>query len=201
MKNCGGLDIDIHMTSPIDVAPDIAVLLAHTWRNHNGESLDGEVVCRIWAFDLGWFDMETAARVRDNLINSSWLDQNSEGLRPAFDISSIEIPFGWLPAMRLLENPPSLPKGVTPKTLEVPDVEVATNERPVESVPIDPASSHITELLDQIAEISGLERKEVMRRAQRKRRALGPVTLWMALLLVAREQKLPMKGFIQTISV
>jgi hypothetical protein len=31
-----------------------------------------------------------------------------------------------------------------------------------------------------------------MRKAQRKRRALGPVTLWMALALVAREQGLDM---------
>jgi len=43
-----------------------------------------------------------------------------------------------------------------------------------------------------IADKSALENKEVMRRAQRKRRALGPVTLWMALALVAKEQGLDM---------
>ena len=69
-----------------------------------------------------------------------------------------------------------------------------------ETAAIDPATAHITTLLDQIAEESGLERKEVMRRAQRKRRALGPVTLWMALLLVAREQHLSMAKFIRTIA-
>ena len=69
-----------------------------------------------------------------------------------------------------------------------------------ETTPLDPASAHITDLLAQIANSSGLDRKEVLRRAQRKRRALGPVTLWMALLLVAREQKLPMRPFMETIS-
>jgi len=64
----------------------------------------------------------------------------------------------------------------------------------------DPAAVHITKLLDQVASESGLERKEIMRRAQRKRRALGPVTLWMVLLLVAREQHLEMQKFIETIS-
>ena len=157
-------------------------------------------MCRIWAFDLGWFDMETASRVRDNLLNSSWLDQNSEGLKPAFEIESIEVPFGWLPTMRLLENPPLLPKGVTAELMVEENVAVEVKPTPIESTPVDPASNHITDLLDQIAQTSGLERKEVMRRAQRKRRALGPVTLWMALLLVAREQQLPMKGFIHTIS-
>ena len=200
MKNCGCVDINIHMTSEMDLAPDIAILLAHTWQNHNGESIDGEAVCRIWAFDLGWFDMETATRVRDNLLDSSWLDQNSVGLKPAFDISSIEVPFGWLPTMRLLENPPPLPKGVKAESIDEVSTVVKPETTPVETAPVDPASSHITELLDQIAQTSGLDRKEVMRRAQRKRRALGPVTLWMSLLLVAREQKLPMKGFMQTIS-
>ena len=44
-----------------------------------------------------------------------------------------------------------------------------------------------------IRDRSGLDNKEVVRRAQRKRRALGPVTLWMALALVAREQGLDME--------
>lgn len=200
MKNCECVDINIHMTSAMDLAPDIAILLAHTWKNHNGETIDGEAVCRIWAFDLGWFDMETASRVRDNLLNSSWLEQNSEGLKPAFEIEAIEVPFGWLPTMRLLENPPLMPKGITTEAIVEEIVAVEIKTTPIESTPVDPASSHITDLLDQIAQTSGLERKEVMRRAQRKRRSLGPVTLWMALLLVAREQQLPMKGFIHTIS-
>jgi hypothetical protein len=65
---------------------------------------------------------------------------------------------------------------------------------------VDPATAHITVLLERISESSNLDRKEVMRRAQRKRRALGPVTLWMALLLVAREQRLSMPGLVRTIS-
>jgi hypothetical protein len=50
-----------------------------------------------------------------------------------------------------------------------------------------------------IADKSALENKEVMRRAQRKRRALGPVTLWMALALVAKEQGLDMHDVIMAI--
>ena len=40
-----------------------------------------------------------------------------------------------------------------------------------------------------------------MQQAQRKRRALGPVTLWMALLLVAREQHLTMPTFLRTLQL
>ncbi len=116
------------------------------------------------------------------------------------ETENIDVPFGWLPTMRLLESPPSLPKGMkTGPTFEVEGAVEHVQEIP-ESAPIDPASTHISVLLMQITDESGLEKKEVLRRAQRKRRALGPVTLWMALLLVAREQKLTMGPFMVTIS-
>jgi hypothetical protein len=44
-----------------------------------------------------------------------------------------------------------------------------------------------------------LERREVIRRAQRKRRALGPVTLRMAIALLAREQRLDMQEVLEII--
>ena len=58
--------------------------------------------------------------------------------------------------------------------------------------PPDWAEASIKPMIAWISEESGLPTKEVVRRAQRKRRALGPVTLWMALSLVAREQGLDM---------
>ena len=201
MKNLEGFGRHDIMANAMDVAPDIAILLAHSWQNHRNQPIDREIVCRVWAFDMGWFDMETSTRVRDNLIKSGWIDETPDGLRPAIDISNILVPFGWLPTMRLLDSPPTLPKGTSvTANVSSPVEEPIRDEIVVESVPIDPAASHITELLDQIANSSGLDRKEVMRRAQRKRRALGPVTLWMALLLVAREQQLPMKPFMRAIA-
>ena len=62
------------------------------------------------------------------------------------------------------------------------------------SMPIDRAEGSIPTLIELIASQSGLANNEVVRRAQRKRRALGPVTLWMALALVAREQGLDMES-------
>ena len=49
-----------------------------------------------------------------------------------------------------------------------------------------------SKLAHRVASISGLEKSEVVRRAQRKRRALGPVSLEVAILLLAREQNLEM---------
>ena len=189
-----------HMPTATEIAPDIAILLAKTWQNDPRQSIDKEALCRIWAFDLGWFDMETASRVRDNLIRTGWIDSTPEGTLPGVGVATVEIPFGWLPTMRLLEAPPSCPKDIAEDSVVEEGGESGVVEKVKETTPLDPASAHITDLLAQIANSSGLERKEVLRRAQRKRRALGPVTLWMALLLVAREQKLPMRPFMETIS-
>lgn len=45
-------------------------------------------------------------------------------------------------------------------------------------------------MASRVAKMSGLDKREVIRRAQRKRRALGPVSLEVAMLLLAREQNL-----------
>ena len=180
---------------------ELAILIAQTWQSSPHDRIDLDTICRIWAFDLGWFNMETAIRVRDNLIGKKWLDVTPEGLKPLIDVVNVEIPFGWLPNMRFLESPPSAPI----QTMQVEGVAEEKGaqdeqEKAMQDAAIDPAATHITRLLEQIASESGLERKEVIRRAQRKRRALGPVTLWMALMLVAREQHLTMPKLIRTIS-
>jgi len=79
-----------------------------------------------------------------------------------------------------------------------PKVSKSVSETLIESskpsMPVDRVEGSIPTLIELIASQSGLDNKEVVRRAQRKRRALGPVTLWMALALVAREQGLDMQS-------
>ena len=181
-------------------ASELAIFLAQTWQSSPADRVDLDTLCRIWAFDLGWFNMQTATRVRDNLIETGWLDVTVDGAKPVVLLNDVDIPFGWLPTMRYLESPPRAPRKAIDEVHPVQDIPPIVDET-IEMAAIDPAASHITELLDQISETSGLQRKEVMRRAQRKRRALGPVTLWMALLLVAREQQLSMAPLIRTISL
>ena len=86
---------------------------------------------------------------------------------------------------------------ITKESHSQPRVGKPTQESSLESpksfTPVDRAEGSIPTLIQLIASQSGLDNKEVVRRAQRKRRALGPVTLWMALALVAREQGLDMQ--------
>ena len=110
--------------------------------------------------------------------------------------------FGWRPIIRSLIRPPALDSyPVEGKTADVPDedsgsqIEVVSNQK----YPPDWAEASIKPMIAWISEQSGLSGKEVVRRAQRKRRALGPVTLWMALSLVAREQGLNMSKIAELI--
>ena len=84
---------------------ELAIFLAQTWQSSSTDRIDLDTISRIWAFDLGWFNMETANRVRDNLIKTEWLDVTSEGVMPNVRIENVDVPFGWLPTMRILETP------------------------------------------------------------------------------------------------
>jgi len=179
----------VQMEKIPQIESSIAIILAQTWRSGIDMAIPSDALSRIWTYDFGWFDMETSNRYRDNLVQTGWLNIVDNLVSPSHDHSQVAIPFGWMPNPRILENPPKCP----PRNELIADDELQKmeKEKPEKTITSsDPAAEFITELLDSIAVSSGLDRKEVMRRAQRKRRALGPVTLWMSLLLVAREQKL-----------
>ena len=99
------------------------------------------------------------------------------------------------PRVSLLEE--NQADSITKESQSHPKVRKSNQETSLESsksfTPVDRAEGSIPTLIEIIASESGLDNKEVVRRAQRKRRALGPVTLWMALALVAREQGLDME--------
>ncbi|MEE3310561.1 MAG: DUF2240 family protein, partial [Candidatus Thermoplasmatota archaeon] len=127
------------MAEAAEIAPEIAILLAQTWSTQDGDEIGRDSICRIWAFDFGWFDMETALRVRDNLIRTGWLDASDEMVQSGINLGAIEIPFGWLPSMRLLESPPTVPKGEKTAEIITLELEEIPVEQSVESQAIDPA--------------------------------------------------------------
>ena len=79
-----------------------------------------------------------------------------------------------------------------------PDTDTADEAPPPMDDPVEkdeggePSSigAPLARMASIVSSMSGLERREVLRRAERKRRALGPVSLEMAILLLAREQNL-----------
>ena len=171
-----------------------------------GATTSGEM-SRIWSLELQWFTPEEANEVVAVLIERGWLTDSDGKISPSIGVDLSRPPLGWRPSRRrllgipLLSEPPATPPAREPVT-EAPE-----KPKPMPRIS-DPTSSHllpdraegsIPGLIAMIADSSALANKEVMRRAQRKRRALGPVTLWMALALVAREQGVDMHDVASTI--
>ena len=198
------------MTREEEAREDLRRLLALTWRPWAQATLDAGQVTRSWSLDLGWLSPEDADEVLARLVQSGWIANDGGGLLPGVDLEGVEVPLGWFPRQNLLLEPPSPPPGKTPAATDGAETP-ARSDLHAESVQTDSPQTttdsiervnsglkgDIPALLQSISSGCGLDRQEVMRRAQRKIRALGDVTLWMALALVAREQGLELTELFQ----
>ena len=181
---------------------EIRRIIHATFSNSETNSLPLDELIRIWTLDMQWMGPDEALQILDSLCQTGWLHNYQGKLAPNPNIVPIPPLFGWRPIIRSLISPPLLDAyPVEGKTADAPDedsgsqIEVVSNQK----YPPDWAEASIKPMIAWISEQSGLSGKEVVRRAQRKRMALGPVTLWMALSLVAREQGLNMSKIAELI--
>ncbi len=181
---------------------DVERLIHATFRDSPPIPLSEQELVRIWALDMHWISPELSSEIIESLCQTGWLIRSKDLFFPDPRICSNPPPLGWSPIVRRLKNPPSfVPK---PSRASKPELKVKSNEPQVElstshDYPPDWAGNNIKPMISWISEESGLTQKEVVRRAQRKRRALGPVTLWFSLSLVAREQGLEMSTIMELI--
>ena len=181
---------------------EIRRIIHATFSNSTTDELPFDELVRIWTLDMQWMDPAIAHQIIDKLFEKGWLTKSDGRLSPNRNVMPLDPPFGWNPIIRSLLSPPEL----VVKTVEqshklIPEKEVSSQIEVVanQKYPPDWAEASIKPMIAWISEESGLPMKEVVRRAQRKRRALGPVTLWMALSLVAREQGLNMSKITELI--
>mgnify|MGYP002700383375 FL=1 len=154
---------------------------------------------RLWSLELQWMMPEEASLVIKKLIKSGWLVSENNLLSPVY-LDKQSVPsLGWQPMLRIISSPPIFVSESVPSPIVKAEVksEIVVNVVQSEKIssekhPPDRSESNIPTLIRFIAKKSEIDNREVVRRAQRKRRSLGPVTLWMALALVAREQGLDM---------
>ena len=154
---------------------------------------------RLWSLELQWMMPEEASSVIKKLIQSGWLVSENNMLSPVIIDEYNSPSLGWQPMLRIISSPPLfVSESVSPslvKTEIKPEIVVNVVQSEIvssEKHPPDRSESNIPSLIRYIAKKSEIDNREVVRRAQRKRRSLGPVTLWMSLALVAREQGLDM---------
>lgn len=148
----------------------------------------------MWSLDHQWMTPNEAEAAITSLADSGWLHENGDLIEPAFPLDDSDIPLGWWPDPANLISPP--PCGIGE---EVPNITTVESESPQKT--LREAEEHEEELSRQerrllrfVAHRSGLSREEVLRRSERKRRALGPATIWICILLVAKEQGLEIEG-------
>tara|TARA_B100000475_G_scaffold88085_1_gene63569 strand:+ start:707 stop:1282 length:576 start_codon:yes stop_codon:yes gene_type:complete len=181
---------------------EIRRIIHATFSNSITSELPYDELVRIWALDMQWMNPGMAPQIIDKLCETGWLTNSNGRLSPNQNVIPLDPPFGWSPIVRSLLTPPELvvkpveqPRILIPEGVVKSQIEVVTNQK----YPPDWAEASIKPMIAWISQESGLPMKEVVRRAQRKRRALGPVTLWMALSLVAREQGLNMSKIAELI--
>tara|TARA_B100000579_G_C22748070_1_gene812592 strand:+ start:105 stop:680 length:576 start_codon:yes stop_codon:yes gene_type:complete len=181
---------------------EIRKIIYATFSNSITSDLPYDELVRIWTLDMQWMGPEIAPQIIEKLCETGWLTNSDGIISPNRNVMPLAPPFGWSPIIRGLLNPPELvvkpaekPRILIPESDVKSHIEVVASQK----YPPDWAEASIKPMIALISEESGLPMKEVVRRAQRKRRALGPVTLWMALSLVAREQGLNMSKIAELI--
>ena len=194
------------MTSMVDEqSVELGYLLYSALQDAPCQAASKETLSRIWSLELQWFTPQESASIITHLTAKGWLVKDSGMLSATPSLVLSRPPLGWRPILNSVISVKEFELG--PISSESEPVSVPTVKAPVPRVsnpedsdlPVDRAEGSIPHLIEIISSSSGLQNKEVLRRAQRKRRALGPVTLWMALALVAREQGLEMDKIVSAI--
>jgi hypothetical protein len=164
-----------------DLSSEVSKLLFSTFSDDNS-LLNKEKIIHLWSLDFQWFNPENSDLALSYLIKKKWLLNTDDGIFPNPNLDLIHPSLGWKPLLNNILNIPEC------------DVNVDLNS--------DDEEIHedmIKKLINFVSINSGLSKREVVRRSQRKRLALGPITLWMCVALLAREQGLKMKEIVYII--
>jgi hypothetical protein len=181
---------------PVDMSQEaeteISMLLSISFRGVEGSELSKGDLVRMWSLDLQWFSPESSSQLVEKLLRSNWLVGSDNSVSPNRSVSIVQPELGWRPFLDRISHFPSPPDG----NLQDSNLKEDCQEPPELVVVGKPLSSELGSLPSSISKMSGLDRAEVVRRAKRKRMALGLVSLRMAMLLLAREQNLEMDDLV-----
>ena len=182
---------------------DVSRLLFTVFSDSEVSKIRKSDLIRFWSLEMQWFNPDESNLVLDRLVECFWLKENDDFIELVAGVRLIPSDLGWRPITRRMLDPP-INENRNQLSSEVFSFDENKLSRPIikdsqkinkqtnEVHPLDDAEESIPFLIKEIAKKSGLSNNEVVRRAQRKRRALEPITLWMALALVAREQGVDM---------
>lgn len=168
-----------------DVEIEISKLLHSSFSG--GTAVSMRDLSRMWSLEMQWFSPDSALSLARRLHSAGWLVGSQDSLEPCSSIPDHPPEMGWRPFLSRFEEMPDSPDTDTEDEAPHPMDEPAEKDEEGESSSIE---IPLAKMASIVSSMSGLERREVLRRAERKRRALGPVSLEIAILLLAREQNL-----------
>ncbi|MBT4408153.1 MAG: DUF2240 family protein [Euryarchaeota archaeon] len=191
------------------VSLTIRRVLAATWRGDN-TPIPSADISRTWCLDLQWFSTDDAESAVTALAESGWFVQCDEGYVPAISTKGITAPLGFCPRIEHLTNPTTFSENTvvssatainaspTPSIAPLPITAPPSPslEADADESSIDPRMKLVPRLIKYVGRKAGLEAIEVERRMERKQLALGPITPWMCLILIAKEQGLPVDDIV-----
>ena len=175
-----------------NVSEEVSKLLFITFRGEIGAKFSKEDISRMWSLDLQWFSPKDASLLVDNLCELGWLIGDKDSLSPC-EGSLMHVPeLGWQPFLNRSPKIPSPPVSLINKQEETNSSKNSRTDPAPDPPGTESSEAGFGKMASIISSQSGLERQEVIRRAKRKKRALGPVSIRTSLLLLAREQNLEM---------
>ena len=191
------------------VEEEIRRLLSISFHELPDTGVTPEMLTRVWSLDFQWADSLDALRLLESLVRTGWLCLEGDLVRPIDDFAEISVPIGWTPILRrmidgvdyvssteMMNKIPEPESNVSDSKEKIPNVIPEIDVLNDENRSVDPMLEKIQKIRTHISNASGLEVREIQRRAQRKRRSCMPMTLWMALLLVGREQRIDISSFL-----
>jgi len=191
------------------VEEEIRRLLSISFHELPDTGVTPEMLTRVWSLDFQWADSLDALRLLESLVRTGWLCLEGDLVRPIDDFAEISVPIGWTPILRrmidgvdyvssteMMNKIPEPESNVSHLKEKIPNVIPEIDVLNDENRSVDPMLEKIQKIRAHISNASGLEVREIQRRAQRKRRSCMPMTLWMALLLVGREQRIDISSFL-----
>jgi|TARA_B110000495_G_C22793550_1_gene463777 hypothetical protein len=148
---------------------------------------------RLWSLDLQWFNPDNSELAISQLLNKGWMIEIKDNIKPNSNVNMIPPLLGWKPILRDIVNAPVCDLDHEESVTEIiPTTKSNISLNSQKVVQGDDEGDKINHLISYVSNNSGLSKREVVRRSQRKRKALGPITLWMCVALLAREQGLDM---------
>tara|TARA_Y100000768_G_scaffold299701_1_gene233449 strand:+ start:48 stop:593 length:546 start_codon:yes stop_codon:yes gene_type:complete len=168
-----------------DVEKEISKLLHSSFSE--GAAVSLRDLSRIWSLEMQWFSPDSALSLARRLHQAGWLVGSQDSLEPCPSIPDRPPEMGWRPFLSRFDEMPEAPETHEEDEATPPVGGPTEKKEDEESYSGEDPSARLASI---VSSMSGLERREVLRRAERKRRALGPVSLEIAILLLAREQNL-----------